>query len=147
MRSREQEQRAITGRSAFRLPATAQGFQLVVQALHNIPKKVRDMLSQKWESDFVSYGIVRKPESSVSGSVFLLTNAQRDAVRQWEFVGKWSHNVHVKAKVRVLGITFSVDAESEHLGRQKCKDVDGHRYRTFLVPKEKILRVAREVRV
>ena len=83
--------RAITGRSAIGVPAQIMHFQLCTESLRNIPLRARRILAKKWGEDFVSYGIVPKREQQVRGHLWLLTDRQRECVRQWELVGAWSN--------------------------------------------------------
>ncbi len=138
--------RAITGQTCLHFPAAINGWQLCIEHLNDIPRKVQSTLRRAWGGNFVSYGIVKQPTGRVSGRLWLLTNAQRRAVRNWEFVGTWSHQVAVKAEIKILGLKFLVDAETEHLARQKVEPVDGLQYPTFLVPKEQIIMTANNVR-
>ncbi|HCC83608.1 TPA: hypothetical protein DEP96_02045 [Candidatus Uhrbacteria bacterium] len=139
--------KAITGRSALHLPASLDGWHLCVQQLNDIPKKVQRLLRRAWGDSFVSYGIVKEPSSRVTGTLWLLTNAQRQAIHDWEFIGSWSHNVQVKVKISLFGLKFLVDAETEHLAKQKVTLVDGLTYPTYLVPKAHILQIAEGIRI
>jgi hypothetical protein len=138
--------KAITGRSAFHLPACLDGWHLCVQQLGDIPHKVQRILRRAWGDNFVSYGLVKQPSSCVTGSLWLLTNAQRQAIRDWEFVGSWSHIVEVKANINLFGLKLLIDAETEHLAKQKVTFVDGLNYPTYLVPQAHILQIAEGVR-
>ncbi len=139
--------KAITGRSALHLPASLDGWHLCVQQLNDIPKKVQRLLRRAWGDSFVSYGIVKQPAVRVTGTLWLLTDAQHRAIHSWEFIGSWSHNVQVKAGINLFGLNFLVDAETEHLARQKVTLVDGQHYQTYLVPKSHILHIAEGVRL
>lgn len=138
--------RAITGRGAVSVPARLDGFALCIESFQNIAKKAQKILVQHWDTHFVSYGIIRKSKGSLNGRLWLLTNAQHEAIKQWELTGVWSHEVPVTASVRILGIPFSVPAKSEEPRHQNVQIVCGDSYPLFIVPKEKILSVATLVR-
>ena len=138
--------RAITGRSAIGVPAQIMHFQLCIESLRNIPLRARHILAEKWNENFVSYGIVPKREQQVRGHLWLLTDRQRECVRQWELVGAWSQDVCVTAYINFFGLRIAIPAVSEALLQQKVTPVDGAQYETFIVPKEQILRIAESVR-
>lgn len=139
--------RAITGRSAIGVPATLEGFHLCVESFENIAPRAQAILAEQWDETFVSYGIVRQPDASVRGTVWLLTERQRAAVCKWELEGLWSHDArNLDATVDLFGMSIPVRAVSEELRHQKVRLVDGNAYETFVVPKERILEVAELVR-
>lgn len=139
--------RAVTGRGAFSIPATVDGFALCIEKFENITKKAQQILTRHWDESFQSYGIVRRPKSAVSGRLWLLTNAQREAIKNWEIIGIWSHEVSVQATVRLFGIPVTVRAESEELRGSYVDLVTNDRYRPYIVPKKRILAVAKLVRL
>lgn len=138
--------RAVTGRGALSIPATVHGFALCIEKFCNITPKAQEILKRHWDESFVSYGIINKSGASVSGRLWLLTDAQREAIRNWEIIGMWSHDCAVNAKVSIFGIPISVRAESEELHGTHVTIVPGDHYEPFIVPKEKILVVAADVR-
>ncbi len=138
--------RAITGRCAIGIPAQITGFQLCVESIKHIPEKARRILYTKWDANFVSYGIVPKETKTVRGRLWLLSNSQRELIRRWELVGTWSREVHVTAQCTLLGFHLSVPAVSEELLQQQVSLVEKATYKTFIVPRNRLLRVARMVR-
>lgn len=138
--------RAITGRGAVSVPARLDGFVLCIESFQNIAKEAQKVLARHWDKNFVSYGIVRQLGSSCTGRLWILTNTQREAVKQWELTGIWSHEVPVTASIHLFGIPFSVSAESEELRHQRVQIVPKKSYRRFIVSKKKILSVAALVR-
>ena len=122
---------------------TAQAFNLSCKPCRTF-QKVREMLSQKWESDFVSYGIVRKPESSVSGSVFLLTT--RNATQSVN--GSLSVNGRImftsKQKYVFSELHF-LSTQSQNIWASKMQRRGWTPLPHIPCAKRKILRVAREV--
>lgn len=138
--------RAVTGRGAFSIPAVINGFALCIESFKNINKIAQNILRNHWDENFVSYGIVPKANASVSGRLWLLTNTQRDAVKNWEIIGIWSHECSLKATISIFGIPFSIPAESEELHGNFVTIVPGDHYEPFIVSKKKILNVAADVR-
>lgn len=138
--------RAITGSSAYGVPACVDDYQLCVQQLKDIPEQARKILMGTWGDAFCSYTIVSRPGSRVHGMLWLLTDQQREAVSRWELDGLWSSVVRVDARVSIAGRQFSLMAETEEIVNQQAEEVNGQVYETFVVPREKILQVAREVR-
>jgi len=137
--------RAITGRGALGVPASVEGFQLCVESMRNIPKQARDILYGEWDHRFVSYGIVPHPRGRVTGTLWLLTDCQRRKIQEWELTGLWSRDVRVSAQVRAFGFTVRIPAVSEELLNQRVQLVPGEKYKTFIVPKHRLLAVARKV--
>ncbi|MEK7632892.1 MAG: hypothetical protein AAB473_03810 [Patescibacteria group bacterium] len=138
--------RAITGHGALSFPATITGFALCIESFQHIAKAAQHILRNHWDESFVSYGIACKPGASVCGRIWLLTNAQREAVKNWEIIGIWSHECTVKATMRIFGAPITITAESEELYGKHVKIVPGENYEPFIVPKEKVLAVATLVR-
>ncbi len=138
--------RAITGQGALSFPATITGFALCIESFQYITKVAQNILRNHWDESFVSYGIVKRSKASVSGRLWLLTNAQREAIRNWEIIGVWSHECSVQATISLLGLPISIPAESEELLGNHVTIVPGDHYEPFIVPKEKILAVATDVR-
>lgn len=135
--------RAITSRSAIGVPAMLHGYHLCVESFKNIPVRARRILAEQWDEMFVSYGIICDPETSVYGTLWLLTDRQRVAVLKWELEGLWSHNIcDVPVTIDLFGISIPVRAVSEELRHQNVQLVDDKNYETFIVPKERILKVA-----
>lgn len=72
------------------------------------------ILAEQWDDAFVSYGLVREPGATVRGTVWLLTECQRAAVRKWELEGLWSHDArNLEATVDLFGLSIPVRAVSE----------------------------------
>ncbi|MFH1252953.1 MAG: DUF4372 domain-containing protein [Candidatus Uhrbacteria bacterium] len=88
------------------------------------------------------YGIKPHPGKLVTGTLWLLTNKQRWDICQWELTGLWSKNIKVTAQINLLGLKIPIKAQTEFLPNQESLPVPGDKYKTFIVPKEKLLRVA-----
>lgn len=140
--------RAITGKGALSVSASIHDFALCIESLRSMAPATQAVLRNHWDSTFVSYGIIRKPGASVHGRLWLLTNAQREAIRAWELVGVWSHNVKLQVRTSILGFPILVSGETEELrvDESLVTTVPGNHYKPFIVPKKRILSVATLVR-
>jgi hypothetical protein len=132
---------AIIGRRPEGYPAELRGYELCIQKWEEIPEQVRETLSNNWEPGFGAYCIRPKEGSQVTGQIWLLTEAERELVNNWEF---WYEQIEVQVEGqdgRISGV------ETEMIDDPKISQVvEGENYPTFLNKKEGMLEVATRVR-
>ncbi|HBR80942.1 MAG: hypothetical protein UX09_C0057G0005 [Candidatus Uhrbacteria bacterium GW2011_GWE2_45_35] len=138
---------AITGKKPiFGFPAILKNFELVYQSMNQIPKVAQKILKQNWANDFVSYAIKPNQNQEVCGTIWFLTNKQRAAISLWELNGLWSYKTTSMAEINFFKIKIPVKVETEIIHSQEHLPVSGKNYKTFIVPKNKILETAILVR-
>ncbi|MFH1089274.1 MAG: hypothetical protein V1716_02520 [Candidatus Uhrbacteria bacterium] len=134
---------AITGQKPFfGFPAKIKNFELCSQAISQMPKPAQKNLKECWDENFLSYGIRPNFNESVKGTIWLLTNKQREAVCYWELTGLWSKKIKTTAFINIAGLEIPIKVETEFLPNQEAAQVSGQRYKTFIVPKEKLIKIA-----
>jgi hypothetical protein len=132
---------AIIGRKPEGYSAKLRGYELCVQEWEEIPEETREILSNNWGSDFRTYCIRPKEGSLVTGQIWLLTEAERELVNNWEF---WYEPIEVQVEGREGTIS---GIETEMINDPKISQVvEGENYPTFLNKKERMLEVATRVR-
>jgi len=136
----------ITGRPEEELvgkPATLEGFGLGVQRLDQVldslsagsilPISVRALLLESWDDRFRSYIIFPKPDSRIVGTIWELSDQDRDRVRDWELVGDWYKDDSGTATTDD-GEKVDLITESLGDGQEFDHEVDGLNYETWLNP-------------
>lgn len=136
---------AILGKPESELvghPALLDGHELGVQTLAQIPDDIahsapsptspRALLKKAWGDDFSSYVIRQNPHAKVGGTVWELTQDEREKIRDWELIDfGWYEDCTAQA-VTTDGQT--VDVVTERIGSEQPVDhiVDGLDYPTWL---------------
>jgi len=149
--------KAITGNSQLvGEPAVLSGYDLGIQRFDQIPDKVlsgsmlpaspREIIRGAWKDPekFETY-VIKPGESAVDGTVWELTDVERELVRNWELVGDWYKEI--MAKVRLEDGT-KIEIQTEILGDGQGVDrlVDGLIYPPFLNDIREFEGVANRVR-
>ncbi len=131
--------RALSG-----TPAVLKDWELCVQRIDQVPDVVvpdspapvspRQILKGSWPNegrDFVSYTIRPAEGKEVHGTLWELTEEERELVRNWELIDfGWYKDAVVK--VEVDGQVVEVQTEVLRDGQEVDKVVDGKEYPTFL---------------
>jgi hypothetical protein len=135
---------AIIGRVPCGREASLEGYELCVQGLRDIPQRPREILEKTWGDFFESYVIQPCLGGRVKGILWEIMQDERERILEWELVPHgWYRN-------EVVGVRDSLGkevlAETEVvLGQGVSRVVDGIDYEEFLMGKERILGVAREI--
>lgn len=138
------------------IPATLEGYKLVVQRLdqvpdtinHNAPKPIspRTILKGSWGNDYVSYEIWQESEGKVSGTVWELTPDERERIRDWELNDFGWHEECEGRAFDAEGNAINVIAERIISDQAYDHEVDGINYETWLDAPEKFMVVAEKAR-
>ncbi|OGZ62510.1 MAG: hypothetical protein A3H51_01675 [Candidatus Spechtbacteria bacterium RIFCSPLOWO2_02_FULL_38_8] len=139
-------------------PAKIRGFKLGVQKLNQIPSEVsqtssapvspQQILRENWGENFESYVMFRAdPDSEVAGTIWELTNYERELVRNWELIDfGWYEDLRgVRTNIQEgeeVVIETEVLRENQEIDRQ----VDGLKYEPFLMPQSEFKRIAERER-
>lgn len=140
---------AICGsRPLFGLFAQLVDYSLCIDHLHDLPRPAQSILQIPWGKSFYSYTIAHHRHDVVTGTLWLLTNKQRKAISLWELDHVWSRNRLVKVQAMFGPIPITVHAYTESVTTDSLRHrVDGQRYKTYLLSKEKMWQVAERVRL
>lgn len=129
---------AIIGRIPEGKPAILSSYELCIQTWNEISEKVRKILQTGWSSDFKTYCIRPKKGKEVVGTLWKITDDEREIVSKWEF---WYEKIDVVIKVG----KDNIDAQTEMIDDQNIKEVvGGKNYNPFPVPKQEILAHAKK---
>jgi hypothetical protein len=132
---------AIVGRKPDGYPAKLEGYELCIQEWEEIPIEIQEILRNNWGLKFRTYCMRPREGSTITGQVWLLTEAERQSVKNWEF---WYQPIEVQVEGQEGTIS---GVETEMINDPKIKHVvEGENYPTFLNKKEAMLEVARKVR-
>lgn len=132
---------AIIGRAPEGKPAVLKDYELCVQTWDELPEYVREKFKDAYESGFQTYCIRPKNGSSVSGTLWTVTEEERKRVSNWEF---WFERV----QVRIQSENSEITAETEILNDQNIKIVIKDKiYNPFIINKEILLKHATEKRL
>lgn len=149
---------AITGNgSLVGRPAVLEGYGIFVQKLHQVPDVIapnspapispRKIITDVWDENFETYVIKPDSEKQLSGTVWELTELERELVRNWELIDfGWYKDAKVKIKT-AEGEEIEVQTEIMGDGQEVDREVNGRDYPPFLNRLEDFQRVARETRV
>lgn len=147
----------ITGNTELKgKPAVLKGYRLVVQRLDQIPDEIldtapvsysaRDMIVANWPDSFTSYTIKEDPEGEVHGTLWELTQQDRDLVRDWELIDfGWYKDRRVKVTTED-GQELEVQTEGIGDGQEYDREVDGTNYETWLNPPVEFERISTKSR-
>ncbi len=138
--------KAIIGRLPIGYPAKFYGFELCVQTWKEMPQNVRDILTSSWDPSFRTYCARATNNSSlyIKGTVWELTREERRIIDSWELTGIW-YKMYVMQYQKTSNHLTQV--EIQVINDPGIKQVKiGHRYKTFLNNKEKMLQVAHKNR-
>lgn len=147
----------ITGTKELKgTPAVLKGYKLVVQRLDQIPDEVlptapapysaRHNVAANWAESFTSYTIKEDSESEVHGTLWELSQQDRDLVRDWELIDfGWYKDLNVKVKTED-GKELEVQTEGIGDGQEYGREVDGTDYETWLNPPAEFERIATKSR-
>lgn len=139
--------KAITGHyPIFGFTGEIKNFCLCYQNMEQIPKLAQKNLKNFWDKNFRSYAIYPAKNNSVSGMVWLITNWQRKKISDWELDGLWSNKIKTRARIIIFNKMLELPVETEIIQHQKHITLKQKRYQTFIVPRKKILQVARQTR-
>lgn len=145
--SQREMMEAITGnKSLVGQPAVLGGFKLCIQKMDQIPDSVRNILQENWGKDFETYIIKHGKETDeVAGTVWELTDQERELVRDWELIDVgWYKDIKGKALVNGRGVDIQTEGFRE--GQEVDREVDGRNYPPFLNRLEDFQRVATKAR-
>ncbi len=137
---------AIIGRKPEGEPAILEGWELCIQEWTDIPEKPREILVRAgWDEKFRSYSIRRAEREQVAGTLWELTQEEREGVADWELIEfGWYERAEVAVQTRE-GQTARAQTEVvDKPGIEKA--ADGINYETFLNRREDMLRVAESAR-
>lgn len=136
---------AILGKTADQLTgdkAVLKDFGLAIQKLDQIPATApegsdlmispRDVIEEKWGTNFKTYTIFPKTGSYVLGTIWELTAEERERVRDWELVGDWYKDDSGIAQTNYGNLP--VVTESIGDGQAYESEVNGLEYETWLAP-------------
>lgn len=137
-------------------PASLKGYELVIQSIPNIPSKIvekapvkispRAMMSRVWGDGFQSYSIRRQDDSSVSGTIWVVTTDESKRIEDWELTELgWNKRRTVRVYEQ-SGIEVDVYTDVIDDSQPFDRVVDGTNYVTFLNDIVKSLQVARKAR-
>jgi hypothetical protein len=146
---------AITGKPESELvghPAVLEGYTLAVQRLDQIPDTIspdapirispQQLLREVWGEDFESYVIKASPNGKVNGTVWELTEDERERVRDWELLDfGWYHDVEGRVRLDD-GSEIAVVTEALDDYQQIDREVDGMNYETWVIPAQYLEREA-----
>ncbi|MBS3168639.1 gamma-glutamylcyclotransferase [Candidatus Woesearchaeota archaeon] len=138
---------AIIGRKPKGTPAKLKDYELCIQVWNEIPRKIKSILFEcGWDDKFQTYCIRSKKGKEVWGTLWELTQAERDLIGHWEMHGIWFKPINVEVET-FDGKNFQ--AETEIINDQTIKkivkgDTD---YNPFPVEKQKILEIATKIRL
>ncbi len=136
---------AIVGRRLDGRPAFIEGFDLVIQALADIPEQARVVLRKVWGDSFESYAILRGSKR-VHGMLWKVTRKDLAHIAKWELEAEnWFKQIEVVAVVeeegsKVAAITQIVENQPYQ------KIVTKKDYAPFPVPKRTLIEIAIKVR-
>ncbi|MFZ2886724.1 MAG: gamma-glutamylcyclotransferase family protein [Minisyncoccia bacterium] len=146
---------AIIGRAPEGRPAFISGFEMIVQALRDVPDTAllsaplpispRKILRRNWDDRFACYGIRRHEERMVRGVLWSISPEEREILSSWELIPfGWSSNIFVDV---ILSDGTTRPAQTEWIYDQPIERVvDGRKYPYFIAPEEDMFRVARHAR-
>ena len=150
---------AITGRLASELvgrPGILEGFSLAIQNIDQVPDAVLEdapapispqaLLRESWDDSFRSYVIRQSKDGRVSGTIWELTQDDRERVRDWELIDfGWYKDAEGDA---TMEDGQQIPVVTERLGDNQVftQDVDGSDYETWLNPVERFETVAAKAR-
>ena len=146
--------RAITGRKPKVVGAAIlKGYELYVQPLECITNskkndlRPRELLRRTWGNEFTSYVIVPNSNESVCGTLFRISLHDRHLIDNWELVSLgWYDKLFTEVE-RDNGKKYRCETQVLAPGQQPGRRVDGIDYRPWLVPKERLMEIASNVRV
>lgn len=78
-----------------RYGARIDGFVLGIQALDQIPEEVRENLRKVWGDNFRCY-TMKPGYGQIAGVIWEYTEAQFNAIKEWEYDGIWREIVEVE---------------------------------------------------
>ena len=138
--------RAITGRTPKVIgPALLRGYELRVQDLSEVTAKgtnPQKTLRDSWGDNFVSYVIVPREGSVVSGTLFRMRLSDRHAVDRWELVHMgWYDRAFVDVEC-MNGKKIHAETQVLAKGQRAAKGVDGLEYSSWVMPKRALLAMA-----
>lgn len=137
---------ALLGRVPESFPARLDGYGLFIQDWNDIPNPAKRELSV-WDKGFRSYIAVPLKGSAIFGRAWFLAEMERAIIGEWELHNKWYKPISVKINDN-MGHVF--DAQTEIIlpygNLKKQMPVIVRNYPFFLNSKEKMLRIARQVR-
>lgn len=127
------------------------GYELCIQTINDLPPISQSIIRKAWSDgvdSFRSYVIRPKEGSKVKGRVYVLSEEEREMVKNFELVDFGWHN---EENIEVLSVSKigKIKAETEVLGvSQTVSDVevDGLNYEPFLNPKDMSIRIAESAR-
>lgn len=149
--------KAITGTKDLKgKPAVIEGYTLVVQRLDQIPNSVapnapapfspRHNVAVNWPGSFIRHTITEDPDGKVSGTLWELTQQERDLVRDWELIDfGWYRDLTVIAETQD-GQKNQVQTEGMRPEQEYDHEVDGMDYETWLSSPEEFERIATKSR-
>ncbi len=144
---------AITGRNENDLvsyESTLNGYELCIQDLNQIPNIPQAIIRNSWEAlaeSYRSYAIRPKEGSKVKGRVYVLTERERELVKNFDFTDLGWHDEH-QVKVSSASNAGTLDVVTDVLGEGQdiSHVVDGLAYSDFLNHKETTLKGAEKAR-
>lgn len=134
---------SIIGRVPEGEPAIVSGYTLAIQALSDVPDRAllsapepvspRAILAHVWDMSFRSYTLVRDDSRYVWGTLWQITDEERELVARWELIPYgWSSNLPVEV---LLHDGMRIAAETEWVYDQPVSAVvDGRGYPKFILP-------------
>ncbi len=129
--------------------ATLRDYELRIQKLDEITTKhgnPRELLQKTWGNDFKSYVIVPKPGATVEGFLFKMSVKDRHLIDKWELVQMgWYERKFVRVQRKDTGKIVKAETQILSSG-QSASSPAKKRYRSWLMPKKKLLKIANSSR-
>lgn len=122
--------------------AILQDYQLCIQDLSEITEAAgnpKARLTASWGTTFKSYVIVPKQGSRVSGAVFRMPLHERHMVDAWELVQAGWYDRAVVMVTLDSGKTIRAETQVLAAGQEASLVVNGLDYRSWVMPKERLL--------
>lgn len=138
---------AVIGRNPHNwLPAVLRGYELVVHSWQEIPIGVQELLKTSgWDPEYRVYAIRPNERSSVHGSVYEITKAERELLSNWQMNGILFEPISVE--VEVVGKHTLYRAETEMINNPAIgRVVGGILNNSFLNDKTRMLEAAQRDR-
>lgn len=137
-------------------PGLLEGYELGVQSLAQIPDGIissapspispRQLLQTTWGEGFTSYVVRQDPHTKVSGTIWELSQDERNKIRDWELIDfGWYEDCNGRATTQD---GQSIDVVTERISAEQAVDhlVDGMAYPTWLNEPHKFIEVAEHAR-
>ena len=136
---------ALLGRKIKGKKATLKNYGLFLQSFSEIPLKAQSLLQKSgWGETFLSYIITPCKTSVVHGTLWEMTQKERDIIGEWELHNLWY--TPVRTKVRLGSKILAVQTEILPIYSSDQKPIQTEKYLRYPNSKKKMLIIARNLR-